>query len=316
MPRTLAPPVPPQTLGPELSARLATSAPPFICGGTHHKLAAGTGQAREARYAAAVVCGREGLWTAARPPLAVEDASVIDGEEVLRLLGAGAVLSHETAARLHGIALLEDDGTERVTVPRSRNGRGVAGWQVHRSDIPKGDVEARQGVRCTSAARTLADLARVLPHVGAVCAMDAALREGVLEPEDVMPLARARGRGARALRAVAAACDPKSGSVLESLLRLALAAAELPSPRTQYRIHDHEEEVARVDFCWPEHRLVVEADGYAFHSSRDDYRRDRRRMNELERLGWRVLRFSWEDVTQRPEHVTGLVRACLVRTAA
>ena len=68
-----------------------------------------------------------------------------------------------------------------------------------------------------------------------------------------------------------------------------------------------------MDFCWPSQRLVVEADGFAYHSSRDDYRRDRRRMNELERLGWRVLRFSWEDVTQRPDYVTTLVGACLRR---
>ena len=39
-------------------------------------------------------------------------------------------------------------------------------------------------------------------------------------------------------------------------------------------------------------------------------------MNELERLGWRVLRFSWEDVTQHPDHVVGLVRGCLVPLAA
>jgi very-short-patch-repair endonuclease len=103
---------------------------------------------------------------------------------------------------------------------------------------------------------------------------------------------------------------------MESLLRVLLHEAGIPRPRTQYRVREHGQEVARVDFCWPEQRLVVEADGYAFHSSRDDYRRDRRRMNDLERLGWRVLRFSWEDVTQRPDYVSGLVRACLVPLAA
>jgi very-short-patch-repair endonuclease len=71
-----------------------------------------------------------------------------------------------------------------------------------------------------------------------------------------------------------------------------------------------------VDFCWPEHRLVVEADGFAFHADRGSYRRDRERQNDLERLGWRVLRFTWEDVQGRPEYVVALVRGCLETAAA
>lgn len=236
---------------------------------------------------------------------------MIDAEEALRQLGPKATLSHQTAARLHGIPLLDDDGTEHLTVPRARNGRGLPGWVVHRNDVPEEHIDGRDGLRCTGAVRTLADLARVLPHASAVCAMDSALREGVVAVDDLLPLARTMGRGAKAVRAALAACDPKNGSVLESLLRVALAAAGLPAPLTQYRVIDHGHEVARVDFCWPDKRLIVEADGFAFHSSRDDFRRDRERMNDLERLGWRVLRFTWEDVKGRPDHVTGLVRACL-----
>jgi very-short-patch-repair endonuclease len=242
--------------------------------------------------------------------------SVIDADDALRMLGPRAVLSHETAARLHGIPLLDDDATERVSVPRSRHGRGVKGWVVHRADVPEDDVDARKGLRCTSAVRTLMDLTRVLSHAAAVCAVDSALREAVVSLEELAPLGRTKGRGARRVRAAARACDPLSGSVLETLLRLALADAGLPRPRSQYRVMDHGHEVARVDFCWPEQRLVVEADGFAFHSSRDDFRRDRARMNELERLGWRVLRFTWDDVVKRPDHVAGLVRACLVPLAA
>jgi very-short-patch-repair endonuclease len=55
----------------------------------------------------------------------------------------------------------------------------------------------------------------------------------------------------------------------------------------------------------------VEADGFAFHADRLAYRRDRERQNQLERLGWRVLRFTWEDVRGRPEHVVALIRDCL-----
>jgi hypothetical protein len=182
---------------------------------------------------------------------------------------------------------------------------------VHRADVAEADVEARDGLRCTGVARTLSDLARVLDRTKAVVAVDSALRLGLVSPSELAPMGRALGRGSGLLRKVHSTLDPKSGSVLETLLRLALADAGIPSPVTQYRVMEHGHEVARVDFCWPERRLIVEADGFAFHSSRDDYRRDRQRMNELERLGWRVLRFTWEDVVHRPDHVTGLVRSCL-----
>ena len=71
-----------------------------------------------------------------------------------------------------------------------------------------------------------------------------------------------------------------------------------------------------MDFCWVAERLVVEADGFAFHSDRAAYRKDRERMNALERLGWRVLRFTWEDVVRRPEYVVAAVGAVLARAAA
>jgi hypothetical protein len=105
--------------------------------------------------------------------------------------------------------------------------------------------------------------------------------------------------------------DPKSGSVLESLFRVLVITAGIRPPSTQFTVVDHGQEVGRFDFAWIAERLIVEIDGYAFHSSRDQFRQDRRRMNELERLGWRVLRFTWEDVVGRPEHVIAVVRHCL-----
>ena len=103
-----------------------------------------------------------------------------------------------------------------------------------------------------------------------------------------------------------------SGSAPESLLWVLLALSALPMPETQVVLRDRDGTfVARVDFAWRAPRLVVEADGFAFHSDREAYRRDRERLKALERLGWRVLRFTWEDVRSRPDHVVTTVRACL-----
>ena len=145
---------------------------------------------------------------------------------------------------------------------------------------------------------------------------DSALRARLVTAAVLVDILTARrGPSPNRRRVVAELLDPWAGSVLESLLRVLLLTSGLPAPRPQYLVVDGLEVVGRVDFAWPERRLIVEADGFAFHSDREAYRRDRARMNELERLGWRVLRFTYEDVVSRPGYVVGLVRACLALAA-
>jgi very-short-patch-repair endonuclease len=54
-----------------------------------------------------------------------------------------------------------------------------------------------------------------------------------------------------------------------------------------------------VDAVWPEHRLIVEVDGWGFHRSKRSFAEDRRRDRNLVRAGWRVVRFTGDDVTDR-----------------
>jgi hypothetical protein len=230
----------------------------------------------------------------------------------------GAVLSEEEAARRLGIELVEDVGRRCVTVPRSWSHVVFEGWSVVRRDLPASDVlELADGTRVTQPARTVADLVGGRPLAHAVASADSALRVQLVTAAvltDVLLGRRSPARQAR--RQVAALMDPRSGSVLESLLRVLLITSGLPSPLTQYEIRDRGRFVARVDFCWPGERLIVEADGFAFHSDRAAYRKDRERMNQLERLGWRVLRFTWEDIMSRPGYVVGTVSAVLALAAA
>jgi very-short-patch-repair endonuclease len=228
------------------------------------------------------------------------------------------VLSHETAARLLGIELAQDSGVERITVARHRSRVRLEGWDVRRADVAPADVLDRpDGLVVTRPARTVADLCVVLPLAQAVAAADSALRSRlVLAAELVARLQGGPAPGSRRRRRVAALLDARSESVLESLLRVLLAEAGLPTPCTQVPLRADGVLVARVDFCWPASRLVVEADGFAFHRDRVAYRRDRERLNQLESLGWRVLRFSWEDVIGRPDYVVALVRGCLEGLAA
>jgi hypothetical protein len=50
-----------------------------------------------------------------------------------------------------------------------------------------------------------------------------------------------------------------------------------------------------------DHRLAIELDGFAFHSSPSSFRRDLRRSNRLMADGWTVRRFSWDDVVGDPQ---------------
>jgi very-short-patch-repair endonuclease len=60
---------------------------------------------------------------------------------------------------------------------------------------------------------------------------------------------------------------------------------------------------SRRDFAWPDQRLVVETDGYRYHSSRSAKRRDNRRDRELTALGWRPVSFRWRPVSFSYEEV-------------
>jgi very-short-patch-repair endonuclease len=122
-------------------------------------------------------------------------------------------------------------------------------------------------------------------------------------------LTRGKGRaGAAALRDVLERADEPSLTRSEAERRLLelVRRARLPAPTTNARAGRFE-----VDLLWPEHRLVVEVDGFAFHGTRAAFERDRRRDAELQALGYRVLRITWRQLTREPEAVIALIAAAL-----
>jgi hypothetical protein len=82
------------------------------------------------------------------------------------------------------------------------------------------------------------------------------------------------------------------------------------------RVFDAEGLIGVVDLLFPEQRVVIEIDGWAAHGSREAFRNDRRRQNRLVAAGYLVLRFTWDDLTNRSEQVVAEVRSVLAARAA
>lgn len=241
------------------------------------------------------------------------DAEAVD--EASRLAAVG-VLSHLSAAVRWNYDLLRPPPAY-VTIPRDHSRPRVhPGVVVHRVDLPAGDVTTTAGLRTTTPLRTVLDCARVLDVRGAVVLIDSALRSRAVDL-DLLQRAAAglSGPGSARVRRAVALADPASGSALETLLRLLLTEAGFILD-SQVVLSDRHGVIGRVDFVVRGTRVVIEADGFAFHRDRESYRTDRRRSNALLAAGYLVLRFTWEDVVGRPDYVVTTVREALMTGAA
>ena len=225
--------------------------------------------------------------------------------------GAGSLLSHVSAAVLRSL-ISSSQAAVDVTILR-RNGLARPGIRVHRSTcLMPADRALVDGIPCTSVARTLLDLAGVVPPRVLERACDQAEVLRLLDwaaMEDL--LSRARGHaGVRKLRAVL-----ETGHVGRDITRTELEqrflplcrGADLPPPEVNAWMALAREEM-QVDFLWRRHRVIVEVDGFATHRTRQAFQRDRRRDQLLTLAGWRVIRFTWDDVTKDPARVIDVLR--------
>lgn len=242
---------------------------------------------------------------------------VADVREVLLTIGGQAAAARRSAAVVWGFDLFVEPRLVEVDVEPGRSRAARQGVSVRRRSVDHAVERSVLGfspLRVTGPLRTVLDCAADLPLAEAVTVADSALRAGRVSLEDLQRAAAVRRRSCAAeqVRRVVRWVDARSGSVLESLLRVLLAQHGLPFPTTQFVITEQDGTfVGRVDFCWPEQRLVVEADGRRWHDPEDARDRDRRRSNACARLGWTVLRFTWADVVHSPDEVVAAVAECL-----
>jgi len=212
--------------------------------------------------------------------------------------GDGSAISHTTAARLLRYEAIRSDALH-VTVPRS-SGLHRDDLVVHRTGSPPSrDLVVVDGIRCTSATRTIVDCAAILDDEVLETAFEHARRMGLTSPA---ALARCSdklcGRGRpgsarlRRLLAVQAAGERPLESRLEVKLARLLRKSALPAPVRQYPVGRF-----RLDFAWPTMRVACECDGFEHHGARLAWKRDRRRLAAIEAAGWRIVHVTWDDVT-------------------
>jgi hypothetical protein len=235
--------------------------------------------------------------------------------EMAALLACGqhSVVSHVSAAHLWQIMLPKTGrAAVDITVPHDDHVRR-AGIRAHRSrTMSPGDVTTLAGIRLTTPARTLLDLAG-LTGSGQLTtrqlerALAEALARKLVRNIDLVSLLKQnpRRRGARRLRALLEAGDPAlTRSEAEERFLALVRRARLPEPEANVMVSGTPTAERRdvvVDFFWRAQRFVVEIDGYAFHSSREMFEADRERDAVLAAAGLRFIRVTWRQIVDEPE---------------
>jgi very-short-patch-repair endonuclease len=218
--------------------------------------------------------------------------------------GNYAVASGVAAAWWHGLTRFAPETVE-VTVPRSARQRRHSGTRLRRRDLAPTDVVERRGLRVTALPLTVVEAA--VRRGGGAKLMDSALQRHVELPQLWRAHLRNKGRyGSPAARRLLQAASDGARSEAERLLVKLLRDNGITGWKTNYPVGRY-----KVDVAFPKQRVAIEVDGWAFHSEPADFQNDRERQNNILLLGWKVLRFTWLDLTEYPQRVIAEIASAI-----
>jgi very-short-patch-repair endonuclease len=225
--------------------------------------------------------------------------------------GPDSVLSHRSAAELWGLLDPRPGDVDVTVIGRNPGVRG--GVRRHRSrTLTPGEIRTKRGIRVTSPARTVLDSAgdpdleellgnALATNLVTIRKLDLAIAENP-----------SRAGGQRVHRILHQEGGPRrTRSWGERRLLALIRQAGLPVPITNTMLNGYQ-----VDAVWPEHRLVVEVDGWDFHRGRRAFETDRARDAAHVAAGYRVIRFTAIQLRDEPLIVIGQLSAALALALA
>ena len=229
-----------------------------------------------------------------------------------------AVISHYSAARLHGLLRSEQDGHVPVVTVHARTTHVFPGVEVRRTlDLDDDMVLRLNHLPVTNVERTIFDLAALVRTTQ----LDDLIERAVLDKKTTIDELATLGdrlarRGRRGTVAFRDAIERRGDGVVAALSVLERRALELirqsslPEPIPQFR--PIWADSMHFDAAYPEQKVALEWDSRLWHLQQDRFQADRRRDRVAATHGWVVLRFTWEDVHQRPDGVLRQIAEVLV----
>jgi very-short-patch-repair endonuclease len=260
---------------------------------------------------------RSGVWVpvvGAGLRRATEAADEVTEAHAALLTWPDSVVALTTAARLHGIPV-QKDGRVHVVVPHGRPARGIL--VPHQYPLDPGDVTNAYGVPTTTVRRTVVDLLGRLPPSAQLDLVAWVSSRRLLDDVWLSTWLRQHpwrwgnvARAAAATRLAAGAVNPA-----EDLLHALLRRGHVGGWQGGASLLEHIGVPAQADVYFPAVRLVIEVDGRRAHGP-DRFQADRTRQNRLVAAGCTVLRYTWQDLVERPDEVLAQIRATVVRLAS
>jgi predicted transcriptional regulator of viral defense system len=234
-----------------------------------------------------------GVYALVPRKLLTQDALLI---AAILACGPGAVLSHRSAAHLHGLIPKRPPAID-VTAPARRR---IPGVRVHRSlTLTSRDTTRVRRIPCTSVARALLDLGddlNLAQHEHALNRADALGRLNLRALNDQLErnaTRRASGNLRRVLEFHRRGQGATESRLEADFLQL-VREHHLPEPERQVVLDlDDGERPIRVDFMWRAAKVVIETDGHEHHGTHRAFEDDRRRDQRLARARWGHARVTW-----------------------
>lgn len=221
-------------------------------------------------------------------------------------------MSDRSATLAHGLPILGDPPVRaELAVPpghwtgtRTRARLRIARL-VPEDVVPAGEVIAglpawAAAVPVTSEPRTWVDVTRSGGLNHGLVIGDALLRRESSRMSDLQAALAALPHGNNSVELALQHLSPLRETALESLSFGHFVSWGIPLPQMQVVIHDEDGFAGRVDFVWEDLRVIGEADGVGKYQSRGALIAEKRREDRLRRLGYVIVRWTWDELVNEP----------------